>query len=296
MQASAPPIFKRGPSLVVRLTFFSILSVVLLVADARFHYLEEIRSALSVVLFPLQEAAAMPATMLRRTSDFFVTQASLYRENERLKRERLLSEPDSQRLRMLESENQQLRRLLNMPKIPDRERTVADIIYESRDPFSRKIVIDRGTMQGVKAGQAVVDYLGVIGQVTRAYPFVSEVTLLTDKSQSVPVQNARSGLRSVTFGVGHDGAVELRYMPVNADIQNGDLFVTSGIDGTYPPGIPVAVVTNIERSTAAFAKIICVPSAAVGHYTRVAVLSDPPPRPENPLGKPSPTPAVSKKE
>ncbi len=294
MADSAPPIFKRGPSLFIRLVFFTILSLVLLVADARFRYLEDIRSGMSVVLFPMQEAASVPGSVMERAGQFFVTQAALYRENEQLKRERLLSMSDAQRIKALEVDNDQLRRLVNAAPVPGRERTIAEIIYESRDPFTRKIVIDRGTMHGVNTGQAVVDHLGVIGQVTRAFPFVSEVSLVTDKSQSVPVQSVRSGVRSITYGLGHDGAIELRFMPVNADVQNGDLFVTSGIDGVYPPGLPVAVVTNIERNAQSFARIICAPAGAVSSYTRVAVLSDPPPRPPNPLKEPAPVPAPPK--
>ena len=288
MQATAPPIFKRGPSLVVRLAFFGCLSMGLLVADARFKYLEDIRSAVSLALFPLQEAAALPSTMFKRVGEFFVTQTALYRENDQLKRERLLSGSDIQRIRALEAENEQLRKLVNAEPIPGRRRTVAEILYETRDPFTRKVVISQGTLNGVRAGQAVVDHIGVIGQVTRAFPLVSEVSLATDKSQSVPVQNLRSGVRSVTFGLGHDGSLELRFMPVNADVRNGDVFVTSGIDGIYPPGLPVAVVTNIERNASSFARITCAPAAGVSSYTRVAVLSDGPPRPPSPLGAPVP--------
>lgn len=302
MQATAPPIFKRGPSLVVRLAFFALLSLILLVADARFRYLENIRVGVSVVLYPLQEAATVPGALFGRAGQFFVTQAALYRENEQLKRDRLMIGSELQRLKALELENEQLRHLSNAPAIPGRERTVAEILYESRDPFTRKIVIDRGEVHGVKRGQVVVDHLGVLGQVTRSFPFVSEVSLLTDKSQSVPVQNVRSGVRSVTFGLGHDGAVELRFMPVNADIQNGDILVTSGIDGVFPPGLPVAVVSNIERNAASFARITCAPAAGVASFTRVAVLSDPAPRPENPLEaegaqekKPRPAVAVEAK-
>lgn len=288
MQATAPPIFKRGPSLSVRLAFFSLLSLVLLVADARFRYLEEIRAAVSVVLFPFQEAASVPATLLSRTGDFFVTQSALYRENQQLKRDRLMAGTELQRLKALETENEQLRRLANADPIPGRNRTLVEILYESRDPFTRKIVINRGSVHDIKLGLAVVDHRGVIGQVTRVFPFVSEVSLLTDKTQSIPVQNIRSGVRSVTFGLGRDSAVELRFLPVNADIQAGDLLVTSGIDGTYPPGLPVAKVVNIERNAASFARITCVPAAGVSSFTHVAVLSEGPPRPENPL----PTPAA----
>lgn len=288
MQASAPRMFKRGPSLFVRLTFFALMSAILLVADARFRYLEDIRATLSIVLFPLQEAAAVPANMLGRAGEFFVTHSALYRENEQLKRERLLSGAEAQRIRALEMDNEQLRKLVDAPPIPERQRMVAEMLYETRDPFTRKVVVDRGSVHGLGVGQAVVDHLGVVGQVTRVFPLVSEVSLLTDKMQSVPVQNARSGVRSVTFGLGLGGMLELRFMPVNADVRNGDLFVTSGIDGIYPPGLPVAVVTNIERNASSFARILCVPAAGVSNYTRVAILSPGPPRPANPLVPPPP--------
>lgn len=284
MQATPQPIFKRGPSLAVRLAFFSLLSLVLLVSDARFRYLEGIRSVVSVVLYPLQQAASLPGTLLARTGEFFVTQSALYRENEQLKRDTLLNAPKLQRLAVLEAENAQLLRLIDAKPAPDRQTTIAEILYESRDAFTRKVVIDRGSNHGVREGQAVIDHVGVIGQVTRVFPFVSEVSLVTDKTQSVPVQNARSGLRSVTFGLGHDGALELRFIPVNADIQTGDVLVTSGIDGTYPAGLPVATVANIERNAAfAFARITCTPSAGVSSFNRVVVLSDGASATENPL-------------
>jgi rod shape-determining protein MreC len=284
MQATPQPIFKRGPSLVVRLVFFALLSMVLLISDARFRYLEGIREVVSIVLYPLQQAASLPGTLLSRTGEFFVTQSSLYTENEQLKRENLSNAPKLQRVTVLEAENEHLLRLIEAKPAPGRTTTVAEILYESRDPFTRKVVIDRGSNHDVRVGQAVIDHIGVVGQVTRVFPFVSEVSLVTDKTLSVPVQNARSGLRSVTFGLGHDGAVELRFIPVNADIQIGDVLVTSGIDGTFPAGLPVAVVANIERNAAfAFARILCTPSAGVSSFNRLLVLSDGPARPANPL-------------
>lgn len=283
MQASAAPIFKRGPSLLTRLAFFSLLSLAFIVADVRFRYLEEIRAGVSVALYPLQEVASLPGALFSRMGDFFVTQASLSRDNEQLKRERLLSGAATQRMRALEAENEQLRRIVNSEPVPGRTPTVAEILYESRDPFTRKVVIDRGAMHDMKIGLAVVDHRGVIGQITRVFPLVSEVSLLTDKSQSIPVQNVRSGVRSITFGLGHDGAVELRFMPVNADIQVGDLLVTSGIDGTFPAGLPVAKVARIDPNAASFARIHCAPVAGVSSFNRVVVLSPGPERPENPL-------------
>jgi len=157
------------------------------------------------------------------------------------------------------------------------------VLYAARDPFSRKIVIDRGSQQDVRPGQPVVDDRGLVGQVTRAYPWLSEVTLVTDKGQFVPVQNVRNGLRAVLSGTGSDGTLELRFIPLNADYQNGDQLVTSGIDGVYPPGLPVARVTNIERAAdQIFARITGVPLAGVANHAHLLVVSgsrELPPRP-----------------
>jgi rod shape-determining protein MreC len=288
MQASAPPIFKRGPSLHTRLALVTILSMVLLVADARFKMLEQVRSGISVALYPLQEAANLPGEMLSRAGDFFVLQSTLQRENDRLRRESLANADRLQRLEALEAEMAQLKRLVDARPAPERTSVIAELLYESRDAFTRKVVVDKGSAQGLGTGQAVIDHQGVVGQVTRVFPLAAEVSLITDKSQSVPVQNVRSGLRSVTFGTGLDGAMELRFIPVNADIQIGDLLVTSGIDGIYPAGLPVATVTNIERNAAfAFARITCTPVAGVSSHTRVAILSAAPPVAPNTLKEPA---------
>lgn len=289
MPATPTPIFKRGPSLHVRLAIFALLSLILLVSDARFRYLEGIRTTFSVALYPLQRAAGLPGVLLTRAGEFFVTQSALYRENESLKHEALLGASRTLRLEALEAENAQLRRMIDSRLAPDRTPQLSTILYESRDAFTRKVIIDRGSAHDLRPGLAVIDHLGVLGQVTRVLPFVSEVSLVTDKSQSVPVQDVRSGLRAVTFGLGHDGGLELRFIPVNADIQNGDTLVTSGIDGTFPPGLPVAIVSNIERNAAfPFARITCKPVAGVSSFTQVSVLSAAPDLPENPLKKDAP--------
>jgi len=291
MEYSPPPFFKRGPSLLTRFTFFSILSVVLLVADARFNYLQVLRQTIAAVVYPLQRLSSMPGGLIVRVGEFFVTQSQLQRENEQLRRQELLNTGATQVGKSLESENQHLRQLLGLRERLPREFIAAEILYSHRDPFTRRVVIDKGFQQGVKPGQAVVDEAGVVGQVTRVFAWVSEVTLVTDKEQAVPIQSVRSGLRGVTFGIGYDGTLELRFMPVNADIQNGDLLVTSGIDGTYPPGLPVAVVSNIERNAAyAFARITCTPTAGVTSFSQVLVVSTADQVPEKPATDDEPGP------
>ena len=162
---------------------------------------------------------------------------------------------------------------------------MAEILYAGRDPFSRKVVIDKGTGDSIRAGQAVMDDTGIIGQVTRVFPMLSEVTLITDKEQATPVQVVRNGLRAIAYGDGV--ALDLRFMAANADIQNGDILVTSGIDGTYPSGLPVARVSRVERDQAyAFAKIQCVPIAGTDKHRQVLVLAQPADLPPPPAAAP----------
>ncbi|HEX7249859.1 MAG TPA: rod shape-determining protein MreC, partial [Burkholderiales bacterium] len=170
---------------------------------------------------------------------------------------------------------------LEMKSIP------AEVLYASRDPYAHKIFIDRGQVHDVRPGSPVTDEAGVIGQVTRVHPLLSEVTLLTDQDQAIPVQVVRSGLRAVAFGSGPSGTLELRFMAANAEIQNGDRLVTSGIDGTYPPGLPVATVVRIERDAElSFARVVCKPAGGVDSGRFVLVLDTgprtAPPRPDEP--------------
>lgn len=284
MDTQLPPLFKRGTSPLTRLVVFTLLSLLLFITDARLKYLETFRLSLSVVIYPLQKLATAPGLLLDRASGFFATQSFLTNENTSLKQQNLLNAAKLQRYQTLEEENNRLRRLLNARDGFQGNATLAEILYSGRDLFSRRIVVDKGRQDDIKPGQAVVDDIGVIGQVTRAYPFVSEVTLITDKEQTVPVEVVRNGLRAVVFGAGESGELELRYMPVNVEIQTGDELVTSGIDGTYPYGLPVAVVSRIERNAAyAFARILCTPNAGVDRYRYVLVLSSQPQIPENPL-------------
>jgi rod shape-determining protein MreC len=286
MEYSPPPFFKRGPSLLTRLAFFSVLSLVMLYADARFHYLEDVRRGVGILLYPVQKLADMPAEMGERIADFFVTQSALQRENERLRRENFVNAGLLQAQQALIVENDNLRALLDLRPRVDPSAMVAEILYSARDPFIRQVVVDRGSNQGVKRGAPVIDAEGVVGQVHRVHPWAAEVALITDREQAVPVQVVRNGLRAVVFGLGYDGALEVRFMPVNADIETGDVLVSSGIDGVYPAGLPVAIVANIERNDAyPFARIICRPASGVGNHRHVMVLSrveDYPERPDPP--------------
>ena len=284
MEHSPPPFFKTGPTPLARLLIFASLSLAFLLADARFNYLVTLRQVAAVVVYPFQRLATAPASLVRRAVEFFVTHNALREDNARLARDNFENSAQLEQLDALRAENAQLRALQGARERPDIEFTAAEVLYAARDPFARKVIVDRGSRDDIRAGQPVVDDRGVLGQVTRVYPWLSEVTLITDKGQFVPVQNVRNGLRAVLAGTGSDGALELKFIPLNADFQNGDRLVTSGIDGIYPPGLPVAQIANVERSAAQlFARITCAPLGGVASHVHVLIVSgkrEIPPRPE----------------
>jgi rod shape-determining protein MreC len=284
MDHTPPPFFKRGPAPLVRLFFFASLSLALLVIDARFRYAEGLRSWLALAAYPLQRAATAPIELISSIGGFFTTQAQLVEENERLRAKALAYSQDAQRYEAAQAEAAHLRKLFGAQERLPVQVIPAEVMYHGRDPYSHRLFIDRGATQGVRPGSPVTDESGVVGQVTRVHALVSEVTLLTDRDQAIPVQVMRNGLRAIAFGGGASGTLELRGMAANADIQNNDRLVTSGIDGTYPPGLPVATVTRIERDAEnAYARVVCRPAAGVDRGRFVLILSDDtvrPPRPE----------------
>jgi rod shape-determining protein MreC len=295
MEHTPPPLFRTGPTPLARLMIFAMLSTVLLIADARFNYLTTLRQITAVILYPLQRLAAAPAAMGSRISDFFVTHSALRLDNQRLTERNLELAMAAQRTAALHKENAHLRGLLGVREHVPVPSITAEILYAARDPFTRKVMINRGQQHDIESGRPVVDHVGVIGQVTRAYPWLSEVTLITDKGHLVPILNVRTGLRAVLAGTGDDGRLELRFIPLSADFQVGDQLVTSGIDGVYPPGLPVAEVTKVERNTAyLFAGIACKPLAGVNAGTQVLVLGPLPALPERPSETPATAPQKKK--
>ena len=272
MDHQPPPFFKRGPAPLAQLSFYAMLSLALLFFDSRFQALELLRQGVSLFTHPLQQAAHAPIDVLRNSADYFSSLSRLEDENTRLKRAQLENAETILRTQQLEIENERLRKLLDVRERQKVNGQVAQIVYAARDPFSRRVIVDKGLQDKITAGQPVVDDAGIVGQVTRVFPFVSEITLITDKDQAVPVQILRTGQRSVVFGLGN-GQLELRYLPATTDGQNGDILVTSGLDGIFPRGLPVARVVHIERDTAySFARIHCAPVAGVETFGEIMVL------------------------
>jgi rod shape-determining protein MreC len=281
--------FNRGPSPVARLVFFAVLSLLLMFVDARYRYLESTRSALSILVSPIQRLATLPSALWEKAGDFFITQSTqrgLIKQNDDLSQQHQTDAAQLLQLQALQLENQQLRNLDGLPIRSEFTTQLVEVIYAERDIFSRKVLINKGADADVQLGQVVMDDNGIVGQITRVYPWLSEVTLITEKDHAVPVQVLRNGLRAIVFGAGDTSQLSLRYMPNSADIQNDDVLVTSGIDGIYPPGIPVARVIKVEHDAAyPFAHIVCLPLAGVDKHRHLLILSSMPKLPERPNEK-----------
>jgi len=265
--------FVRGPSPFARLVLFAALSLTLMATDSRLHYLTEIRQGLIALLHPLQMVANAPFNAYQATSEYLSTHNTLLKENTELKQQALFQSAELQRLKSLENENANLRNLLGAAQASKQPAKLGEILHMGRDPFVHRIVVNLGAHHDIVAGQAVIDGTGVIGQVTRVYPFSSEVTLITDKDLAIPVQIERNALRAIAFGHGRDTSIDLPYLPANVDIRQGDKLVTSGIDGIYPTGLTVAEVVSVSsNANSPFAHIVCKPVAGIENHRQVLLL------------------------
>lgn len=276
----------------MRLAFFGLISLALLFTDTRYRYLESVRRVVAVALYPLQRAVQMPGEALAYMGTYFSSQHTLAADNAALRDKLLTDAPAVQNYPSLAQENARLRALLSVESRFHGAAIAAEVLYSGRDPFTQKLFVDKGDAAGVQMGQAVIDDVGVVGQVTRVFPYMAEVTLVTDKDHAVPVKVERSGVRSVMYGAGTARLPELRFLSPNAEIQPGDRLVTSGIDGTYPPGLAVAQVSSVERETGQmFARVTCKPVAGVDASQHLLILGTAAatmPRPEEPAESDAP--------
>jgi rod shape-determining protein MreC len=273
LDRTPPPFFRQGPSALTKLAVFSALAVFLMAADSRLKYTQPIRAALATVLLPVQRALLVPVELVEGGSDYFQGLARAI-SGERDARAKLVAQAErAARVEQLSTENARLRALLDLrPALVVKSRT-AEVLYEATDPYSRKLFIDRGSTVGVLPGSPVINDNGVLGQVTRVYPLSSEVTLLADKDAAIPVLNPRTQQRSAAFGAGDGDMMELRFMAGNADVQPGDLLLTSGVDGVYPPGLAVATVSKVDRKVdSGFARITLLANARSDGVRHVLVL------------------------
>ena len=287
LDRTPPPFFRQGPSSLTKLSFCSALAVFLMVADARFSITQPIRATVATMLYPLQRGLLVPVEAFGETRRYLVGLTNAIAAEQTARSELARQSERAQRADQLELENSRLRALLELRPTLSVRSQAAEILYEAADPYSRKVIIDRGVTHNVVLGSPVLNEAGVLGQVTRVYLQSAEVTLLTDRDAAIPVLNSRTQVRSAAFGggTGGIGLLEMRFMAGNADVQTGDLLTTSGVDGVYPPGLKVASVAKIDRKIdSGFARIVLVPAAQSDGVRHVLVLEPTglrlPPRPQ----------------
>jgi rod shape-determining protein MreC len=277
LDRSPPPFFKQGPSALSKLMFFSALALFLMVADARFKITQPVRATVATIIYPLQWLAMRPLLLMQNTAGYFSSLQDAKSSDEDARKKLALQAQRAAQVEQLSLENSRLRKLLTLREQTSTSAQAAEILYDAADPYTRRLIVDKGLAHGIKPGSPVIDEAGVLGQVTRVYPLVSEVTLVIDREHAIPVLNTRTGARSVAYGdpTTQGGSLELRFMAGNADVQQGDILATSGVDGVYPAGLSVAKIDKIERrADSAFARIHCIPLALI-HSTKHVLVLDP---------------------
>ena len=275
LERSPPPFFKQGTSALTKLIIFSFISMAMMLADQRYNIVQPARWVLSLMIYPVQWLALRPQVAWHDMGDVFEGKQDVLDNLQAAQAQLLAQSVRTVQLEQLELENRHLRELLELRQRMGTPSVAAEVLYEAGDPFTRKMVLDKGALSGVVQGSPVMDEQGILGQITRVHPLVSEITLVTDREHSIPVLNTRTGARGVAFGEsGGAPLLELRYMATNADIEIGDVLTTSGVDGVYPPGIPVAKVVKVERrADTVFARILCESLARVQGARHVMVLA-----------------------
>lgn len=272
-----------------------VVSIGIIMADQRFQQLESVRTALSMISYPLVYVAGLPVRATSWLADAFESRDQLHSRNESLRHENLALRGRLQQLEALEAENMRLRDLLGSSfKIGDRV-LIAELESVDLDPYRQQVVINKGSSSGVFVGQPVLDAKAVMGQVVRATPGTATVLLITDSAHALPVQVNRNGLRTIAEGTGLVNRLQLPHLPNNADIREGDLLVTSGLGGHFPPGYPVAEVTEVRHEPGKpFATITATPSAHLERTREVLLVwtLEPDPLMEEPAEEPADEAAV----
>jgi rod shape-determining protein MreC len=241
------PLLLGGPALGLRLLVLAAAAAGLMVADHRQHHLAAIRDGVATLAYPIQWAVSAPVQAWDAMRESFATRTRVQAENVKLASDNLVLRLKLLRFDSLEQENQRLRAARESSSRAVQRTLVAEILRVDLDPFRQRVLVNKGTRAGVFRGQAAIDANGIFGQVTRAGPLSAEIILITDPEHAIPVQVNRTGARSIALGTGRSGLLSLPYLPQNTDVIVGDLLVSSGLGGVYPPGYPVAKVASVVR-------------------------------------------------
>jgi rod shape-determining protein MreC len=275
LDRTPPPFFKQGPTSLSKLLLLSALALFLMVADKRFEVGKIVRLSVATVLNPIANAIATPVLALQDSFKYVDTISAVKMSEQEAHKKLLLQSQRANQVEALSLENTRLRQLLSMKSTLSTPAQAAEVLYDAIDPYSRKIIVNKGSVHAVKIGSPVLDELGVLGQIVRVFPMTSEVAMIIDREQTTPVLNTRTGVRSVAYGnpSAHGDVLELRFISGNADVLAGDILTTSGVDGVYPAGLQVAKIEKVERrADSGFAKIVCTPKANVLGAKHVLIL------------------------
>jgi len=252
---------------------FVALSAVLMVMDHKYRSLESVRAGLSVVIYPIQLLVEIPDTVSEWFSESLATRRHLQEENDSLHTQIFMQKAQMQKLAALEAENIRLRELLDSSFEVGEKVIIAELLSVNLDPYKHQIVINKGQLDGIYPGQPLLDAEGVMGQIVHAGPYTSTAVLITDTAHAIPVQVNRNGLRSIALGSGTINRLELPYIPNSADIQPGDLLITSGLGGRFPPGYPVAVVSAVQHDPGrTFSQVVATPLAHLDRSREVLLV------------------------
>ena len=277
MQYSAPPLFKQGISALAKLIACLVISLALMIIDFQIKSLDFIRNQVNVVLRPFEQLMLLPSSMISGGGDYLTSRTTLEKENIALKLRQAELSLLANQSALLAVENQHLRNLLDLQKIVGFKTVPVEVLFNPPNPLSQRVVVNRGQNQGLKLGSPIANEMGILGQVVRLYDNSAEVSLLEDRDFAIPVLVARNGLRAAVVGNGRNQLLQLRYLPVASDLEVGDILLTSGVDGIYPPGFAVAVISKIERNLDQnSSNVFCSPIAEINrHLQALALIYDP---------------------
>lgn len=272
-------LFLRGPSVILRTLLLVAISIVLMVADHRWHHLQALRGSIETyIVYPLRYVINLPGHFVEWGDDVFSSQQVLLHEKRKLEEQKLRAQVSLQKLSVLEKENERLREMLSAQTKIGEMVLVAEILSIDLDPYKQQVVLNKGRSHKVYIGQSIIDAWGVMGQVVHLGSHSATALLISDPSHAIPVQVNRSGLRSTAFGMGSSQQLELRYIPHNADIEIGDLIVSSGLGGRFPPNYPVGRIVSIERPAGeSFAIVLAEPVAHLDRSREVLLVWHNPP-------------------
>ena len=276
LDRTPPPFFKQGPTSLSKLLLLSALALFLMAADKRFEFGKIVRASLATVLSPITNVVLKPVVAIQDSFKYLDALSSVKLSEQEAHTKLLQLSQRANQVETLALENTRLRQLLSLKETLSTPSQAAEVLYDAIDPYSRKIIVNKGSMHAVQLGSPVIDELGVLGQVVRVFPLTSEVAMIIDREQTTPVLNTRTGVRSVAYGnpSASGDVLELRFISGNADVLAGDVLTTSGVDGVYPAGLQVAKIEKIERrADSGFAKILCTPKANVLGAKHVMILN-----------------------